>query len=60
MLPRVTKKSRAIAIVASFVFSLIFFIEVTFLKQFHSIILLLAIIALVFSFRRPQDEDTDK
>jgi len=56
-LPRVTKKSRAIAIIAAFVFGLIYFIEITFLEQFHSIFLLIAVIALVYSFRKPQDEE---
>ena len=55
LLPRVTKKSRAIAIIAAFIFGLIYFIEITFLEQFHSIFLLIAIIALVYSFRKPQD-----
>lgn len=54
-LPRVTKRSRAIAIIAAFVFGLIYFIEITFLEQFHSIFLLIAVIALVYSFRKPQD-----
>lgn len=57
MLPRVSKRSRAIAIIAAFVFGLIYFIEITFLEQFHSIFLLIAIIALVYSFRKPQDQD---
>jgi len=57
LLPRVTKKSRAIAIVAAFVFGLAYFIEITFLEQFHSIFLLIAIIALVYSFRKPQDTE---
>lgn len=56
-MPRVTKRSRAIAILAAFVFGLVYFIEITFLEQFHSIFLLIAIIALVYSFRKPQDED---
>jgi hypothetical protein len=56
-LPRVTKKSRAIAIIAAFVFGLIYFIEITFLEQFHSIFLLIAIIALIYSFRKPQDDE---
>jgi hypothetical protein len=56
-LPRVTKRSRAIAIIAAFVFGLVYFIEITFLEQFHSIFLLIAIIALVYSFRKPQDEE---
>ena len=55
--PRVTKKSRAIAIIAAFIFGLIYFIEITFLEQFHSIFLLIAIIALVYSFRKPQDTE---
>jgi|AP12_2_1047962.scaffolds.fasta_scaffold152193_2 hypothetical protein len=57
LLPRVTKKSRGIAIIAAFVFGLVYFIEITFLEQFHSIFLLIAIIALVYSFRKPQDEE---
>lgn len=57
LLPRVTKRSRAIAILAAFVFGLVYFIEITFLDQFHSIFLLIAVIALVYSFRRPQDEE---
>lgn len=56
-IPRVTKKSRAIAIIIAFVFGLIYFIEITFLEKFHSIFLLIAIIALVYSFRKPQDEE---
>lgn len=55
LLPRVTKRSRAIAIIAAFVFGLIYFIEITFLDKFHSIFLLIAVIALVYSFRKPQD-----
>lgn len=57
LMPRVTKKSRAIAIIAAFIFGLIYFIEITFLEKFHSIFLLIAIIALVYSFRKPQDEE---
>ena len=57
MMPRVTKKSRAIAIIAAFVFGLVYFIEITFLEKFHSIFLLIAIIALVYSFRKPQDTE---
>ena len=57
LLPRVTKKSRAMAIIAAFVFGMIYFIEITFLEQFHSIFLLIAIIALIYSFRKPQDEE---
>lgn len=56
LMPRVTKRSQAIAILTAFVFGLIYFIEITFLKQFHSIFLLIAIIALVYSFRKPQDD----
>ena len=55
MIPRVTKRSQAIAIIAAFIFGLAYFIEITFLEQFHSIFLLIAIIALVYSFRKPQD-----
>jgi len=57
LLPRVTKKSRAIAIMAAFVFGLIYFVEITLLKQFHSIFLLIAVIALVYNFRKPQDQN---
>jgi len=57
LLPRVTRKSRGVAIIAAFVFGLAYFIEVTFLEQFHSIFLLIAIIALVYSFRKPQDPE---
>ncbi len=57
MMPRVTKKSRAIAIITAFIFGLIYFIEITFLEKFHSIFLLVAIIALVYSFRKPQDTE---
>jgi len=57
LMPRVTKRSRAIAIVTAFIFGLIYFIEITFLEQFHSIFLLIAIIALVYSFRKPQDTE---
>ena len=56
-MPACTKKSRAIAIIAAFIFGLIYFIEITFLEQFHSIFLLIAIIALVYSFRKPQDTE---
>lgn len=57
---RVTKRSRAIAIIAAFVFGLIYFIEITFLEKFHSIFLLIAVIALVYSFRKPQDDLEEK
>ena len=53
--PRVTNKSRSIAIITAFIFGLVYFIEITFLEQFHSIFLLIAIIALVYSFRKLQD-----
>jgi hypothetical protein len=55
--PRVTKKTQAFAIIAAFVFGLVYFIEILFFEQFHSIFLLIAIIALVYSFRKPQDSD---
>ena len=58
--PRVTKRSRAIAIISAFVFGLIYFIETIFFEQFHSIFLLIAIIALVYSFRKPQDDTEEK
>ena len=57
VLGRVTKKSRAVAIVVAFIFGLAYLIETAFLEQFHSIFLLIAIIALVYSFRKPQDEE---
>ena len=57
MLPRVTKKSRAIAIVIAFIFGMAYFIEVTFVGKFHSIFLLIAIMALLYSFRKPQDSE---
>lgn len=60
LLPRVTKKSRAIAIITAFVFGLVYFIETTFLEQFHSIFLLIAVIALAYSFRKPQDDTEEK
>lgn len=56
LIPRVTKKSRAIAIMTAFIFGVIYFVEVTFFEQFHSIFLLIAVIALVYSFRKPQDD----
>lgn len=55
-LPRVTKRSRAIAIITAFIFGTIYFVEITFLEQFHSIFLLVATIALVYSFRKAQDD----
>lgn len=59
LMPRVTKRSRAIAILSAFVFGLIYFVEVTFFERFHSIFLLIAVIALIYSFRKPQDENVD-
>ena len=55
LMPYVTRRSQAIAIVSAFVFGTIYFIEVTFFEKFHSIFLLIAVIALVYSFRKPQD-----
>jgi hypothetical protein len=60
LVPRVTKKSRAIAIIVAFIFGLIYFVETTFLGKFHSIFLLIAIIALVYSFRKPQGDVEEK
>jgi hypothetical protein len=57
LMPRVTKRSRAIAIIVAFVFGLIYFVEVTFFEQFHSIFLLIAVIAPVYSFRKPKDSE---
>jgi Ca2+/Na+ antiporter len=57
LLPRVTKKSRAIATFTAFVFAVAYLVELSFLEQFRSIFLLIAVIALVYSFRRPQDAD---
>lgn len=59
LMPRVTKRSRAIAIVSALIFGLIYFVEITFFEQFHSIFLLIAVIALIYSFRKPQDENVD-
>ena len=56
-MPRVTRRSRAVAILIAFAFGLAYFIEMSFLDQFHSIFLLVAIMALVYSFRKPQDAD---
>ena len=56
-MPNMTKRSRAIATVSAFVFGLIYFIEITFFEKFHSIFLLIAIIALMYSFRKPQDTE---
>ena len=55
--PWVTQKSRAIAIIAAFIFGGIYFIETTFLQHFHTIFLVIAIIALVYSFRKPQERE---
>lgn len=60
LVPRVTKRSRAIAIITAFIFGLIYFIEITFLEKFHTIFLLIAVIALVYSFRKPQDDLEEK
>ena len=57
LMPRVTKSSRAIAIVLALIFGLICFVEITFFEQFHSIFLLIAVIALIYSFRKPQDTE---
>lgn len=59
LMPRVTKRSRAIAIISALIFGLIYFVEITFFEQFHSIFLLIAVIALIYSFRKPQDENVD-
>jgi 4-hydroxybenzoate polyprenyltransferase len=53
----VTKRSRAIAILLAFVFGMAYFIETTFLNQYHIIFLMIAIIALAYSFRKRQDEE---
>ncbi len=57
LVPRVTKRSRAIAIVSALIFGLIYFIEITFFEKFHSIFLMIAVIALIYSFRKPQEPD---
>ena len=57
IMPRVTKKSQAIAIISAFLFGLIYFIEIMFLEKFHSIFLMIAVIALIYSFRKPQEPD---
>lgn len=54
-LARVTKKSRGVAILTAFVFSVMYLVELTFLEKFHSLLLVIAIVALVFSFRKPVD-----
>ncbi len=57
LMPRVTKRSQAIAILLAFAFGLANVIEVSILEQFHGIFLLIAVMALVYSFRKPQDAD---
>ena len=57
LMPRVTKRSRAIAILMAFGFGLAYFVEITFLERFHSIFLLIAVMALLYSFRKPQDTE---
>lgn len=57
LVPRVTKRSRAIAIVSALIFGLIYFIEITFFEKFHSIFLMIAVISLIYSFRKPQEPD---
>ena len=57
LIPRVTRRSRAIAILLAFVFGMAYFIETTFLNQYHIIFLMIAIIALAYSFRKRQDEE---
>lgn len=59
-IPRVTQRSRAIAIIIAFVFGLIYFIETTFLERFHGVFLMIAVIALAYSFRKPQDDVEEK
>lgn len=54
---RVTKRSQAIAIIVAFIFGMAYFIETSFLKRFHVILLVIAIIALAYSFRKPQDTE---
>jgi hypothetical protein len=54
---RVTKKSRAIAIIIAFIFGMAYLIETSFLERFHVILLVIAIIALAYSFRKPQDTE---
>jgi uncharacterized membrane protein YoaK (UPF0700 family) len=56
-IPQVTQKSRAIAIIAAFIFGVAYFIETSFLQRFHTIFLMIAIVALVYSFRKPQDNE---
>jgi uncharacterized membrane protein YoaK (UPF0700 family) len=54
---RVTKRSQAIAIIIAFIFGMAYFIETSFLERFHVILLVIAIIALAYSFRKPQDTE---
>ena len=54
---RVTKKSQAIAIIIAFIFGMVYFIETSFLERFHIVFLVIAIIALAYSFRKPQDTE---
>ena len=54
---RVTKKSQAIAIIIAFIFGMAYLIETSFLERFHVILLVIAIIALAYSFRKPQDTE---
>ena len=59
LMPRVTKRSRTIAILPALIFGLIYFVEITFFEQFHSIFLLIAVIPMIYIFRKPQDENVD-
>jgi uncharacterized membrane protein YoaK (UPF0700 family) len=54
---RVTKKSQTIAIIVAFVFGMAYFIETSFLEKFHVVFLVIAIIALAYSFRKPQNTE---
>lgn len=54
---RVTKRSQAIAIIVAFIFGMAYFIETSFLGKFHIVFLIIAIIALAYSFRKPQDTE---
>ena len=54
---RVTKRSQAIAIIVAFIFGMAYFIETSFLEKFHVVFLVIAIIALAYSFRKPQDTE---
>ena len=59
LMPQVTKRSRTIAILLALIFGLIYFVEITFFEQFHIIFLLIAVIPMIYSFRKPQDENVD-